>query len=359
MASRVSMTRSEREAYNESILGCFEGAAGEVSIADVIARLRRPNTYGERQRVQRVVRQLRAAGRIPDAVVANKHPTNEVIEARQETILELLEEDWPQSTRNIYYRLTGPNYGIASVIKNDKGYRAIQRRMVAMREDGTLLYEWVKDSTREGILAHTFEDGAAAIRNAAGWYRVSPWKYAAAVVQVWCESRSLAGVLEDDCNDMVVDLFPCGGYASLTLAYDGAQRIKRLCEKFEVDEVVIVFVGDYDKDGLQIPIDVEKKLTKHLGGTGIDLTFNRIAVNEDQIAAMNLPKKPPKTDDAKAGFEFTVEAESIPAKSMRRMVRDAVEYHLPEGAKEAAKAQEARDRRWILRAADEYKSKHP
>ena len=61
------------------------------------------------------------------------------------------------------------------------------------------------------------------------------------------------------------------------------------------------------------------------------MTFHRLAVNDDQIDTMGLPTRPPKRSDIRSP-EVTraVEAEAIPAPTMRGIVASALETLIPE-----------------------------
>jgi hypothetical protein len=48
-----------------------------------------------------------------------------------------------------------------------------------------------------------------------------------AYCEVWVESRSLAGVLVDDCQELSVSLYLAGGFSSLTFIYESARQIAR------------------------------------------------------------------------------------------------------------------------------------
>src|SRR5690606_8216030 len=99
--------------------------------------------------------------------------------------------------------------------------------------------------------------------------------------------------------------------------------------------------------GVLIDQTLEGELREHLA-SGVDLHFHRIAVTEAQIAEMDLPTKPRKAGERRARhIKHAVEAEAIPARIMRRMLRDAVEAFLPAGALEAAKAAEESEREQI------------
>src|SRR4051812_22329586 len=49
------------------------------------------------------------------------------------------------------------------------------------------------------------------------------WRQSDFYCEVWTESRSIAGVVEDDCRELAVSLYPAGGFSSLTLAYQSAE----------------------------------------------------------------------------------------------------------------------------------------
>ena len=52
-------------------------------------------------------------------------------------IIEVLEEDNPQSVRHVFYRMTNPRLP-EPVEKSDRGYRHVQDRIVKLRRSGDL-----------------------------------------------------------------------------------------------------------------------------------------------------------------------------------------------------------------------------
>ena len=209
-----------------------------------------------------------------------------------------------------------------------------------MRSDGPgrIPYTWISDSTRRGYHVATFNGPGEFIRRYASLYRAQLWTEDLPHVEVWCESRSLAGVLVDTCRGLAVSLYPSGGFTSATLAYEAAREIDRR----KRERAVIFYVGDLDPAGVLIDQSIESELRSHLA---TPLAFNRLAVNEHQIADLDLPTKPRKaTDRRRLDIAETVEAEAIPAALMRNMVRDAVEAYLPAGAIHAAKVAEESER---------------
>jgi len=253
-------------------------------------------------------------------------------------ILAVLREDHPQSVRHVYYRMTDPRLEVV-IPKTEHGYQRVQRRCLALRRSGRLAYGWISDSTRTGFHVDTYVDAGDFVEAMAGLYRGRLWTPDLPHVEVWVESRSLAGVLRDTCRQLAVSLYPCGGFTSATLAYEAADYVRAI----RPERVVVVYVGDFDPAGVLIDQSLESELRRHLGA--IPLEFRRLAVNPDQIAKWNLPAKPRKAGDRRRpDVRETVEAEAVPAATMRALVREAVESYLPAGALDAVRVAEASER---------------
>ena len=193
------------------------------------------------------------------------------------------------------------------VEKSDRGYRHVQYQLTEMRREGLIPYGWITDATRRGFHVQTFGGAADFLRRVAGLYREDMWRYSPHFVEVWSESRSIAGVIEGVCRDLAVSLYPAGGFSSITLAYQAAELINIETGSGE-KSAEIIFIGDYDPAGVLIDESIRTELEKHLH-QGVDLSFHRIAINQDQIAEYDLPTKPRKRGDRRSlHITETVEA---------------------------------------------------
>ena len=73
----------------------------------------------------------------------------------------------------------------------------------------------------------------------------------------------------------------------------------------------------------------------------------------EQIAEYDLPTKPRKETDRRAlHVEHTVEAEAMPAATLRALLRQEIEEHLPPDALAVAKAAEESEREHLRRWAE-------
>ena len=266
-----------------------------------------------------------------------KRRTRAELTALDDQIVAVLGADNPQSVRHVFYRLTDPT-GPVSVEKTEKGYRSIVRRCTALRRSGRVPYGWLTDATRRGYHVNTFDGAGELVGAFAGLYRVDAWKNAEALIEVWTESRSAAAVVQADCRRLGVSLYPCGGFASLSLAYQGAEGIRRAAGGRPVR---IVYVGDYDPAGVLIDQSVLKELRRHL--PDLDIEPVRIAITAEQ--AERLPSKPRKAGDRRRpDIKATVEAEAMPAGELRALLTATVERFMPAGALAAAKVAEESER---------------
>ena len=263
-------------------------------------------------------------------------------------ICDVLKEDNPQSVRHIFYRMTDPRLA-EPVEKSDRGYRHVQDRCVKLRRSGDIPYRWITDASRRGYFTVTYSDAADFLRRTNSLYRANLWEDAACYCEVWTESRSIAGVVQDDCEELAVSLYPAGGFTSISLAYEAAGSIN---DEHDGRRVVIFYIGDYDPAGVLIDVSLERELREHLD-PDIELSFRRIGITPEQIAEYDLPTKPRKTTDKRAlHITKTVEAEAMPAHIMRELLRDEIEALLPPFAVRTAKVAERSEREHLDRIAD-------
>ena len=269
--------------------------------------------------------------------------TREQTEQLERQILAVLAEDHPQSVRHVFYRMTDPRLP-EPVGKDEHGYKQVQNRIKLMRRGGRLRFGWISDTTRRGWFTNTFDGAGDFLDRFAGLYRGDLWANTPYKVEVWVESRSIAGVLQAECQRLAVPLYPCGGFPSMSYAYEAAQEMNH-----DGRPVEVLFVGDYDPAGLLIDLTLERELRQHVAG---ELRFRRLAINEEQISLHDLPMKPRKATETRLPSVLeTVEAEAMPAATLRAMVAEAVEGYLPAGALESIKVVEAEEREGLRRLA--------
>jgi hypothetical protein len=303
------------------------------------------------------------------ASTIRRRRTRGEVEQLERQILDVLEQGRPQSVRHVFYRLTNPRLP-EPVDKTELGYRVVQNRLTLMRREGKVKYGWISDATRRGYHTFTYANGADFLRRHIGAYRADIWADSDHYVEVWCESRSIAGVIQDTCEELAVSLYPCGGFTSITFAYDAAQLMRVECgfwfeERLnfadldkcrviphQLKRAVVLYIGDYDPAGVLIDRSLKAELLNHLP-QDFDLEFIRLAITPEQIAEHDLPTKPRKESDRRAlHVERTVEAEAMPAATLRQLLRAEIEALLPRTALAVVKAAEESERAHLRRWAE-------
>jgi hypothetical protein len=263
-------------------------------------------------------------------------------------IIDVLRIDWPQSVRHVFYRMTDPRLP-EPVEKSERSYRHVQHRLKELRRDGAVPYGWITDATRRGYFVDTFADRFDFVQRISGLYRADLWSQNDTYCEVWTESRSIAGVIEDDCRELAVSLYPAGGFSSITLAFEAAEQINA---EHTGRDLVIFYIGDYDPAGVLIDVSIETELRRHLDGA-VAMEFVRLGITAEQIAQYDLPTKPRKETDLRARhITETVEAEAMPAAMLRSLLREAIENLLPDNALAVAHAAEESERSLLLRWAN-------
>jgi hypothetical protein len=250
----------------------------------------------------------------------------------------------PMALRQLYYVLTVR--GVVPKIHN--GYRAVGRVVLQMRKSGRLPWEWVIDNTRWVRKPASFTSVESALVALVAGYRRDLWADQPIYVEVWVESNALAGVLETITAEFDVPLFAGHGYASVTYLHEAGVELRSIGKPAH-----IIYIGDWDPSGQCIEHVIERDLREY--SLGADITFNRLAVTEEQISAWQLPGRPPKASDARTkewkGKEV-VEAEAIPPNVLQTMLRDAIELLIDSVILAETRLQEDEDRIRLRRLVD-------
>ena len=238
----------------------------------------------------------------------------------------------PLSVRNLFYQLLSDDGSGATVEKSEAAYQKVGRLKTLLCRDRSIPWHYFADSSRvsydnggfDGLGDTTFVDRVANL------YRRDVWETTGIYPQLWVESRSLYPTLAGTARELGVSLYPSGGMSSDSFVYGAA--VEAIYTGRE--RMAVVYVGDYDPAGLQIADTLETKLIEHLDYAGEyynmdapELTFERVAVTEQQIIDHALPTKPVKATQSRKRYDIsqTVEAEAMRPDTLRRIVANAFE----------------------------------
>ncbi len=216
-----------------------------------------------------------------------------------ETGIPIVEEyDGNLTIRALHYRLVAA--GMTNTIRH---YKRAQQAMTQARWDGLIPFSAFMDHDRqvEGFTdaAETNVDNEIDIgqRQIKAWmtnYSKNRWENQPIYPEVFIEKKALQGVFDEPCQDMDVALCPCKGYPSLTYLYDAANRFKEARRNDK--DLIILYFGDYDPSGEDIPRSIGKTLSR----MDVDVEIKRILLMEHQVVEWNLPPAPTKETDSRS-----------------------------------------------------------
>jgi len=261
----------------------------------------------------------------------------------RDAIREVLEQDHPQTVRQVFYALT-----VRGVIKKQEieYHRTVIRLLVDMREGGEIPFDWLADNTRWQRKPSTFVGLDSCLKNTARAYRRDLWAAAPVYVEIWCEKDALAGVLIEETEPYDVPLMVARGYASISFLHSAAKAIEA-----KRKPAYIYHFGDLDPSGVDAARDIEAKLRRY--APGAEIYFERPAVTREQVERWNLPTRPTKMTDSRAKkfVGTSVELDAIPAAKLRRLVKKSIERHIDKQQLELLRIAEKSERELLTKWA--------
>jgi hypothetical protein len=200
----------------------------------------------------------------------------------------------------------------------DSSYKSLSRLTAAARRDGW--FPSFIDGTREIFRYRTWDGLEDAIGDTAATYRRDRTEGQGWQVWIAGEKRTLARQLEGWFGDLGCPIVVCAGYPSQTLCDD-----VRAAVEHDGRDSLLVYAGDFDPSGEDIARDFVERVE------AFDDVV-RVAVNADQVTALNLPPMPGKASDARAaafvarhGELVQVEVEAVHPDTLRQLYQDAID----------------------------------
>lgn len=270
----------------------------------------------------------------------------------------------PMTVRQLFYQLTT----IGAIDKTEQEYKGTVCRLTKeMRLNGELPWHWLADNTRWMHKPRTYGGIDDLLDRSQRAYRRALWDPATNpdYCEVWIEKDALSGVFYDVTEEYDVPLMPCKGYPSLSFLRQAAETIVRQLKarkglewNVELNAMAsahVYYFGDFDPSGADISRSTEARLREFITelSDGMECVeqlcfhFHRVAVNFEQIEAMNLPTRPTKKTDsrsAKFGHNVSVEVDAINPDTLRQMTRDCITAHINEHELQRLRDTEASER---------------
>ena len=228
--------------------------------------------------------------------------------------------------RALHYQLV--SIGMTNSIRH---YKRVVNAMIDVRWDGLVDFDTFSDHDRSMIgktqseetdLLTSVDEAKDSIKGWMECYFKNPWENQPYYPEVFIEKKALQGVFESVCRKHRVALGACKGYPSLTFLNEATQRFIEAEENGRTP--VILYFGDYDPSGEDIPRSIEENVKK-LGCESIEV--RRFALMENQVLAWRLPPAPAKeTDSRTANWDGLgqVELDAVKPEKLQQLCEDAI-----------------------------------
>jgi hypothetical protein len=280
----------------------------------------------------------------------------------------------PMTVRQIFYRLVG-QYDYP---KDERAYKRLGEALVKARRAQLIPFHSIRD---DGTIVH----GAGGDNG-----RSEVWDYLQSIVgqpqsylrldrntgqphhiELWCEAAGMAPMLSQMVRYRDVSVYSTGGFSSVTVTYEIAQRVISRDKP-----TYFLHVGDFDPSGESIftsmSQDVGAFVIGEFGGTwnantGEVSSLNddkeclfipqRVALTEAQVEEYDLPTAPAKQSDSRSAnwYGETTQAEAMPPTLLEEVVKGAIDDLTDQDALDDLREREREDKE-RLRAAVEDES---
>lgn len=225
-------------------------------------------------------------------------PTNKGRLAMINSIIEEYQsKNYILTLRQLYYQLV-----TRDVIPNVASeYAKLSTLLKEGRMAGIVDWDAIEDRLRKPSSPASFSSPKSILNAAINQYMLPRQKGQDTYVEVWVEKDALSGVLRRVTEKYHVPIMVNRGYSSVSAMFDSYQRFKEAHKGGQ--NVVILYLGDYDPSGIDMIRDIRDRITEFSDGDGLgsfDFRITPIALTREQIKKYNPPKNPAKKTDPRA-----------------------------------------------------------
>lgn len=250
--------------------------------------------------------------------------------------------------RQVYYRLVAADI----IPNNERSYKNIGNLINDARLAGKIDWYAIEDRTRNLVGRYQYEDLDDFMLEQSSNFHMNYWRDQETYVEVWVEKDALKNVVGQACYPLDVDYFSCRGYTSQSEMWSAAQRLRNRSKDFS--QVVILHFGDHDPSGIDMSRDIQDRMEMF----GVHkLTFERMALNMDQIELYDPPPNPAKTTDSRyEGYiheygESSWELDALEPSVIQQIIKDRVCYYRDEKLFQQVKMEEERKKEFFREVA--------
>lgn len=232
--------------------------------------------------------------------------------------------------RQIFYQLV-----VRHLIPNTMNqYKRLSRILVDARHSGQINWDSMEDRTRtitggdreEGTPQEWFGSAKYYLENCWRYFKLPHWLNQENYVEVWFEKQALEGIFDSATSRHDIVQLACKGYSSHDVGYKLQQRIDSLTDDRKAH---ILYFGDWDPSGL----DIYRFIQDMAEMFDLTISFERIAITQDQIQQYQIPPMMAKSSDSRyakfaADFgEDVVELDALDPDVLTNLIHESIEKH--------------------------------
>jgi hypothetical protein len=228
--------------------------------------------------------------------------------------------------RALHYQLVGR--GMFNTMQH---YKRVVSAMEVARWSGDVEFDTFTDLERtmanktraeETDLDDSVEAAKDAIQSWMNYYSKNRWENQPIYPEIFIEKKALQMMFQNTADINDIALGAVKGYPSLTFLYEAANRFKEMNRRGK--QCVILYFGDYDPSGEDIPRSIEENINR-MGG---NVEVRRFALFESQVLEWNLPPAPTKdTDSRTANWDGIgqVELDAVDRDVLQQLTQSAID----------------------------------
>jgi len=258
-------------------------------------------------------------------------------------------EGYRMTVRQVYYQLVGRDL----IPNNLQEYKKVGHLLVEGRMGGVIDWNTIEDRIRIPNIPYSADNIPDALGDVLAQYRLNRQLGQEKDIMVLVEKDALSGVLKKVTYKWHVPLLVNRGYSSQSALHNLYKQVTR-----SGNPVDIVYVGDHDPSGKDMPRDIESRLLE-FGMPSEMLNIETVALNWDQIEKYDLPENPAKLSDPRAKqyiAEFgndSWELDAIDVKELHRIVDEAIASRVDMAQFEYMMSREKMDKRRLQKMIDD------
>lgn len=247
--------------------------------------------------------------------------TRAVIDQANAIIAEYETAGYALTLRQLYYQFVARDL----IPNTERSYKRLGSIVNDARMAGLIDWLHIQDRGRFVRGNSHWRDPAQIVAGCAQQFQIDKWADQKYRVEVWIEKDALLGVIEQVCQRLDVSYFSCRGYTSQSEMWSGAQRLVQFAKRHSQTPVILHF-GDHDPSGIDMSRDIQDRMAIFMGG----VTFERLALNMDQVEAHHPPPNPAKVTDSRyEGYRQIHGEESWELDALEpRLLAELVERHV-------------------------------